>query len=66
MEENMKRFKIKSIIALILAVSMLFTGIPCIGIKAYADAYTADSIGQEITLPDREFKRLCRHRQGQF
>ena len=58
MEENMKRFNIKSLIALIITVAMLLTGIPYSDIKAYADVYTAESIGQEVSLPDNKVGTL--------
>ena len=53
----MKRFNIKSFIALILAVAMLLTGIPYGDVKANA-AYTADQVGSEISLPDNKVGTL--------
>ena len=48
----MKRFNIKRMIALMLSVAMLLTGIPGNDIRVNADEYTAVSAAQEVTLPD--------------
>ncbi len=48
----MKRFNIKRMIALMLSVAMLLTGIPCNDIRVNADEYSAVSAAQEVTLPD--------------